>query len=623
MKKQAVLSVANKDNLVSFAKGLLLLDYRIISTSGTASYIKENLLHDELEKYHDSFVEVSDYTGFEELFNKRIKTLHTKIYAGILAQRPADDNFHPNDLQKINCSYIDLVAVNFPLFDDYMDSDLELSMSIKDRLDLLSNATDIGGPCMLRAAAKNVKHVISVCDPKDYDWIIAQLTKSNELTNKQKLYLAAKVYNYTSSYDNHVLSFLQSKSDVFDSFCSDPKLSDYINPLKSSKKYPQADFNNLSMAYDNFYQFSMDFFNFSHDHSVCEERSTEIENKNYTNKINNNLQKLKYGENPHQKGFFLKSSLEGDASIKVLSENSLSYNNYLDIDQGIKIIKEFYKIDNDGKESNTSKHVIAILKHTNVCCATVFNDYDDYSADLGKAFENLYKGDSRSAYGGVLVTSLEIDMEFAEIIKNKFFEVVLAVNFSQDALKLLANKKRQKQVQLTLNNFSNKQNNCLQINSVLENDLLIQQKDMPLPNSVRSKFDYVSELKPNDNQLNDLEFALKIVKNLKSNAIVICATQTLLGFGCGQTSRIDSCEDAKNRLLFNNGDFNKSKLQGFDLVLASDGFFPFDDVIELAASLNIKAIIAPKGSKNDHLVIEAACKRNIALVFTDRRYFVH
>ena len=623
MKKLALISVANRKNIYDFVTDLLKLDYQIISTQGTYQYLLDQLSKNNYKVCSNSLIEVSNYTKEQELFSKRIKTLHTKIYAGILAQRPGDPNYHPDDLQKANSMFIDLVVVNFPPISSYLNSDhlpSQPQLTLDQRLSLLAKSTDIGGPCMLRAAAKNARHVIALCDPKDYQTISIKLTNYS-LSLEDRLLLSAKAYNYTQSYDQAILSYLSNPSRDHSTF-PDISLSSEIKPLEVNNDHQIT--TNLNTLIGSI---SREFGKDTTDQKKPTNDQSTKENANTNYK---NLLTLKYGENPHQKAFYIKSD-KNPLKLKVINNKALSYNNYLDIDQGVKLLREFSclyidNVDHNKTSPDLTNHIISIYKHTNVCCATFFQslcDINPSSSELSSILEKLYQGDSRSAFGGVMVTSLKVDEVFANLIKDKFFEVMVSPFFSQQAIEILAKKPRQKQVQfntqaLTDTSSSSLASSKFNVKSILGDDLLVQQDDRQAVTKHNDSWKVVSNASPSDQQLTDMLFAAKIVKNLKSNAIAICCDQTLLSFGCGNTSRIDSCEQAKKALKEKKLPANYS-----DLVMASDGFFPFRDVIDLAASFGIKAIIAPKGSKNDQLVIDATNQHNIALVFSSKRYFLH
>lgn len=501
MKKAAVISVYDKSGVVDFAEFLESRGYTIISTGSTAKVLKDNGLN---------VLEVESYTGVKEMLSGRVKTLHPKIHGGILFQR--DNTEHVKTVEKMGILNIEVVVVNLYPFEH-----VALKTDIEDKL--IENI-DIGGPALLRAAAKNYKDVLVVCDPEDYKWVMENF---DSIDIKVRREFALKVFAKTSYYDGLIVEKLSNS----------PNFKEVGIPIKR--------------------------------------------------KMN-----LRYGENPHQSAFFGFNPLsKGISNMEQLNGKELSYNNILDIDVAYRMILDF------------KKTTCVIIKHNTPCgVATRSSAVDAYI----KALE----GDPISAFGGIIGINGVVDRELAQLIIERFYEVVVAFGYEREALELLKTKKNLRVIKVPKASLK-----FTEIRTVI-GGYLIQESDY------KSDFTYetVSKRKPSEEQLKDLEFAFKVAKYAKSNGVVYAKDGAVLSIGAGQTSRIDSVKFAAI----------KAKELGKDLkgsVLASDGFFPFRDSIDFAKEVGVEAIVEPGGSIRDQEVIEAADEYGMALVFTHIRHFRH
>lgn len=501
--KRALISVYDKTNIIETSLKLNNLGYEIISTGKTFKLLKENNIYVK---------EVSEITGFTEIMDGRVKTLHPDIHAAILARRNNVEDL--KTCERLNINLIDIVIVNlYPFF--------EKQKTIASEEDLIE-FIDIGGPAMIRSAAKNFKDVIVIVDPKDYDIVLEKLqTGSMDLDTKRKL--AAKVFSLTSSYDAAIALFL-AKDEQLEYACFSYKLGS----------------------------------------------------------------QLRYGENPHQKAYlYLKTDGKGIINnIKILNGKELSYNNIKDIDCAVKIAYTF------------TEKVIAAVKH-NVPCAVV--EGKDRIEDI---YDRLYNADSISIFGGIIATNQKIEKDFALKLASIFLEVIIAPEFSEEALQILKKKKN-----LRLIKLETKPSEIYEFSSI-DGGLLFQQQDTFIDDQKEENFVVVTEKKPDSKQIEDLIFAQKVCKFVKSNAIVTAKDKVTCGICGGQTSRIWAAQNALARTPEN-------------AVLASDGFFPFTDVIEEAKKHKISAIIQPGGSVNDNAAIELCNKYEIPMVFTGVRHFKH
>ena len=503
--KTALISVSDKKNLKPVLNVLKKNRVKIISSGGTFK---------EIKKLKFNCIEVSQFTNSPEILDGRVKTLHPKIHAGILNKRK--NKSHLKDLNDNNFENIDLVIVNFYQFENTL-------RKTKKHTRIVENI-DIGGPSMVRAAAKNYNDVTVITSIDQYDELIEELNKHNGSTSlrfRQKL--SSIAFTETAYYDSII--------------------ANYFN--KVTKNY----FPRKKIFYGNL------------------------------------IEKLRYGENPHQEGVFY-----GDIAklFDQLNGKSLSYNNLLDLDAAINLIEEFSTIS------------FGILKHNNACGFAS-------NKNITTAWEQALAGDPISAFGGVLITNGTINYEVAQKINKLFFEILIAPKFEKKALELLKSKKNR--IILRKKNATLEQ---VSFRTVL-NGVLCQEKDYITDNEAIKT---VSKLEVSKNQMEDLIFASKICKHTKSNAIVLVKNKQLIGSGCGQTSRVDALQHA----------IKKAKQFSLDMknaVMASDAFFPFPDCVKIANKEGIKAVIQPGGSKNDQLSIDYCDKNDIAMIFTKTRHFKH
>ncbi|MCB9747215.1 MAG: bifunctional phosphoribosylaminoimidazolecarboxamide formyltransferase/IMP cyclohydrolase [Candidatus Omnitrophica bacterium] len=514
--KRALISVSDKKGIVLFAKGLCALGVEILSTGGTAKQLRDAKI---------PVVDVSDYTGFPEMMDGRVKTLHPRIHAGLLALRDKVD--HVAELRKHNIPLIDMVVVNLYPFEKVIQ---KKNVSFEEAIENI----DIGGPSMLRSAAKNFKSVAVICDPNHYQEILKELDTNNGLLSDTVLFrLATEAFSHTAKYDGIISEFLKSQHTSND-FSQMP--NDLI--LKFSK-----------------------------------------------------LQDLRYGENPHQAAGFYKNANEskGLASATQLHGKSLSFNNILDLNAALEFIKDF------------NQPTAVVIKHNNP--TGVAQD-----KVLSKAFQNALNCDPISAFGGIIGLNKKVDLKTARLIqKSGFMECIIAPGFDQDALKLLGQKKNLRLIEI---NFDNLVSGGYDIKNV-QGGVLVQERDEK--NLQDSDLKVVTKTKPTKLQKDAMKFGWKVIRNVKSNAIVLVKGTKTIGIGCGQTSRVDSVKIA----------INKAGKEAKNSILISDAFIPKTDNVKLAAKAGIKAIIQTGGSIADEDVIKEADKAKIAMVLTGIRHFKH
>ncbi len=524
--RQALISVSDKNGLIPFVQYLDKQKVKILSTGGTLKAIREAGVN---------AVPVDDYTGFPEMMDGRVKTLHPKIHGGLLYRR--DKQEHADQAKKHGIEAIDLVVVNlYPFEKVTSDPSVDLETAIEN--------IDIGGPSMLRSAAKNYDSVTVVCDPQDYTRVTQDMEQNKgAVSHELKQELALKVFERTSKYDGAIYAFLSKKTKSPADASSQPA----ILPAEMKLDYvKQAD--------------------------------------------------LPYGENPHQLAAFYipkKRASQGPA-FKQHHGKELSFNNLLDIEAAVEIMKEF------------EEPAACVIKHNNPC--GIGED-----KTLAKALEYAIASDSMSAFGGIIGINRPCTLAIAELAfeKLKFFEVLVAPKFEADALAMM-----QKRQNLRLIEFENAQPSEPYDFKVLTNGLLIQQRDWALTArmaELKKTLSVVTAAKLNPAEIEDLLFAFKCVKVVKSNAIVITQNRQTVGIGAGQMSRVDSVDIACRKA----GDLTKG---GY---MASDAFFPMPDSIEIAAKHKIKAIIQPGGSLKDADVIAACNQYGIAMLMTGERHFKH
>lgn len=517
--KRALLSVSDKTGIIEFAKELSSLGWEIISTGGT---------HKALEDAGLKVTGISDVTGFPECLDGRVKTLHPAIHAGVLAMRSNPE--HMKQLEELKIDTIDMVVVNLYPFKQTI---------LKDgvtRAEAIENI-DIGGPTMIRAAAKNYQDVAVIVDPEDYGKIIAELKENGEVSLDTKFYLSAKVFMHTANYDSLIASYMKKQAGI-DTFSD-----------------------TLTLTYEK-------------------------------------VQDMRYGENPHQKAAFYKEigNTKGLlTNAKQLHGKELSFNNINDMNGALDLLKEF-----------TEPTVVA-CKHANPCGVASADNIHD-------AYVKAYTSDPVSIFGGIITANREIDKATAEEISKIFVEIVVAPSFTNEALEILEKKKNIRI--MVLENILEKQaDDALDIKKV-SGGILVQTIDNALYNEEDLKV--VTKEAPTEKEMEDLIFALKMVKFTKSNGIAIAKDKRSIGIGPGQVNRIWACQQAID---------HGTKELGADSVkgacLASDAFFPFPDCVEECAKAGITAIVTPGGSVNDQLSIDACDKYGIAMVFTGMRHFKH
>jgi len=505
---RAIISVYKKEGIDTLAKALEKLGYEIISTGGTARYLKERGI---------KVKEVSEITGFPEILEGRVKTLHPVVHGGILFRDWVEKD--KEEIQKHGIKPIDVVVVNLYPFEEK----LKEGLTDKDLMEFI----DIGGPTLIRAAAKNFFRVVVLVDPEDYDWVIEKLKKGN-LTLQDRAYLAWKAFSHTAYYDG-VISQAFKKMYSIDTYGKEEAL-----PLKR-------------------------------------------------------LKKLRYGENPHQRGYLYENPLEdiGITKAQILQGKEMSFNNYLDADSAVKLVAEF-----------PNQTVCAIIKHNNPCGVAL-------GSSVREAFLRAKEADPVSAFGGIVAFNDKVDEETAKELTSMFLEVVIAPDYEEGALSEFSKKKN-----LRVIRFFGFQH-AFDIKKV-SGGYLLQDEDTVL----YEKLEVVTEKEPTAEEMEDLLFAWKVVKHTKSNAIVIAKNGQTLGIGSGNVSRVDSLKCA----------INKAKEFGFDLkgaVVASEAFFPFRDSIDIMAKEGISAVIQPGGSIRDEEVIQACNEHGIAMIFTGLRHFKH
>lgn len=509
--RYALISVSNKEGITEFAQSLQHYDFSIIATGNTAELIRRAGIY---------VTEVSTLTGFPEIMNGRVKTLHPKIHGGILGDRL----LHASEAQKHGIQWIDMVVVNLYPFSQVIENP-HATWS-----DAIENI-DIGGPTMIRAAAKNMAHVTVVTDPTDYALILRELHEFGEICKDKRRMLAEKAFLHTADYDAKIAQYLKNSTDDTELFARQSKL-------------------NLIQTYP-----------------------------------------LRYGENPHQQAAIYqvqKASLTGLLSATIHQGKELSYNNLLDADAALSLAMEF--------EYPTA----VIVKHTSPCGVA------SHATNLSAAFTTAVDVNREAAFGGIIALNQPCDLDTAQCIVETFFEVVLAPNYTVDALACL---QRKPSLRVLSVDFS-KSGDDFSYRSIL-GGMLVQTIDtMPLdPQTWRT----VTRKVPSLDSIAELLFSFRVAKHAKSNAIVIAKENRVVGIGQGQVSRIEAVRQA----------IAMAKDQAQGAVVASDAFFPFGDSIELLAKAGVTAIVEPGGSVRDQEVIDACNEHGIALVFTDFRCFKH
>jgi phosphoribosylaminoimidazolecarboxamide formyltransferase/IMP cyclohydrolase len=512
MPKRALLSVSDKTGLVEFAQNLAAAGYELISTGGTAKALREAGL---------KVADISEVTGFPEMLDGRVKTLHPKVHGGLLFLR--DNEEHRAQAQAHQIEPIDLVVVNlYPFEQTIAKAGVTLEHAIEN--------IDIGGPSMLRSAAKNYRSVTVVTDPADYAVVAGEIATHGDTLPATRERLAAKVFRTTGYYDALIADYLAQRLPEPESF---PET--FALPLRRA-------------------------------------------------------QTLRYGENPHQTaalyGHFLRH-------FQQLHGKELSYNNLIDINAAVRLIREF-----------TETPTVAILKHTNPCGL-------GSAASLAEAWQSAYATDRQAPFGGIIVVNRPLDLATAQLIAEIFSEVIIAPDFARDALALLSKKKN---LRLMINSETAAPAPGLEIRSTVGDSFLVQRGDSDTV--ATDAWKVVTKRAPTDPEREALLFGWRVVKHVKSNAIVYAGRDRTLGIGAGQMSRIDS-----SRIAIWKASEAKLDLKGS--IVASDAFFPFPDGLIAAAEAGATAAIQPGGSVRDAEVIAAADERGLAMIFTGLRHFRH
>ena len=511
--KTALISISNKENLVSLLKTLKKFNINILSSGGTYAAIK---------KLGYSCTELTKYTGFKEMLDGRVKTLHPKIHAGILHDR--QNKKHKSEMSSQNFPAIDLIVVNFYPFQ-------RIVTNSKNPKKIIENI-DIGGPTLVRAAAKNFKNVSIITNKNDYSALIKELEKFKGKTSlKFRELMSSKAFGLTAYYDAMIANWFNTKLKI---------------------QFP--------------------------------ERKTIFGRK---------LQKLRYGENPHQDSSIYVSDYD-DKQLRFnqIHGKELSYNNYNDIFASLEIL--------DSLKRNSGT---VIIKHANPCGVS-----ENISPLI--SFKNAYASDPVSSFGGVVACNYKIKKKIAFEISKNFLEVLLAKGFDKESLKILKRKKNLRIIDIS--NFKLKSNTSIKS---FDGSFLIQSKDNIIID--KKKLKCVTKLKPNKRELAEIQFAFNISKHVKSNAIVLCNNFSTIGIGAGQPSRLDSCKIAVQKAK----QFQPSKIK--NSIAASDAFFPFADGINILIKAGVKTIIQPGGSIRDQEVINAADRAKVKMFFTSVRHFIH
>ena len=515
---KALISVSDKTGVVEFAKGLVALGWEILSTSGTMKLLKESGV---------PVTSVSDVTGFPEICDGRVKTLHPKIHGALLARRDIPE--HMKELKDNDIDTIDLVCVNlYPFRETIAKPDVTMEDAVEH--------IDIGGPSMLRSAAKNWESVTVVCNPADYETILSEIKADGNTTRETRLKLSAKAYTHTAEYDMAISTYMRAQAGL---------------PEK------------LFLEYDL-------------------------------------KQELRYGENPHQEAKFFASTVKEPFSLATaeqLNGKELSYNNIQDANATLNIAREF------------DEPFCVGVKHMNPCGSAT-------GKTIAEAWKKAYEADKTSIFGGIVAANREIDLETAQMLKPIFLEIVMAPSFAPDALELLCTKKNLRVLKVDMSKDNTVHKQYVSMNG----GMLVQDRD--INTKPVSAEQCVTEAKPTAEQLADLEFAWKIVKHVKSNAIVVAKNGMTYGVGAGQMNRIGSAEIALKQAQATLKEEGKD-IMTEGLVLASDGFFPFNDCVALAAEYGIKAIVQPGGSIRDEDSVKLADEKGITMLFTGERHFKH
>ena len=509
--KRALVSVSDKTGIVEFVEGLVNLGFEIISTGGTKRALEQAGLNP---------IGISDVTGFPEIMDGRVKTLHPKVHGGLLAVRSNPD--HMNQLEELGIETIDLVCVNLYPFKQTVQKEGVSHEEIIENI-------DIGGPSMLRSASKNYQSVTVVTDPSDYEKVLSEFKEYGDTTLETREALAAKVFRTTAQYDAMIADYLTKKE---------------------GNEFPEK----LTITFDK-------------------------------------VQDLRYGENPHQKAAFYKGMMPkySLANAQQLHGKELSYNNIQDGNAAIEILKDF-----------EGQYAAVGLKHMNPCGVGIGDCIE-------AAWDKAYEADPVSIFGGIVALNDKVEASLAEKLSKIFLEIVIAPDFSEEALEILT---RKKNIRLMKLDTTLSTNTALKYTNV-NDGLLVQEMDMHT--ITEADVHCVTNRKPTEDEMRQMLFGWKVVKHVKSNAIVLVKDDMTIGVGAGQMNRVGAAKIAIEQA----GDKAKGS------VLASDAFFPMPDTVEAAAAAGVTAIIQPGGSIKDQLSVDECNKHGITMVYTNIRHFKH
>lgn len=508
---KALISVSDKKGVVEFATALKEMGWEIIATGGTMKLLIDSGLE---------VTGISEITGFPEICGGRVKTLHPKVHGALLGRRDLESDM--KQLSENGIGLIDLVCVNLYPFEATV---AKPDVTLEDAIEHI----DIGGPSMLRSAAKNCKSVTVVCEPEDYELVLDEIRDKGNTTEETRLRLSAKAYTHTALYDSHIAEYMRRVAGL---------------PEK------------LFLAFDE-------------------------------------VQTLRYGENPHQSAKFYRTDKEFSYSVataRQIQGKELSYNNIQDANAALEIVSEF------------EAPFCVGLKHMNPCGAAV-------GADVLDAWTRAYEADKVSIYGGIVAFNRPVTGEVALQMKPIFLEIVMAPEFTPEALEVFSKKKNLRVLEVKMDARGEKRPRYVGVTG----GLLVQDADTECVEITEAMC--VTDRKPDDRELADMDFGWKIVKHVKSNAIVVVKDGSTLGVGAGQMNRVGSATIA----------LEEAKAAGASegLVLCSDGFLPFDDTVEQASRYGVSAIVQPGGSIRDEDSIKKANEKGITMLFTGMRHFKH
>ncbi|MGI8638978.1 MAG: bifunctional phosphoribosylaminoimidazolecarboxamide formyltransferase/IMP cyclohydrolase [Pyrinomonadaceae bacterium] len=568
--KRALISVSDKAGIIEFVKSLQKFGVEIISTGGTARTLRENGVEVK---------EVSDVTGFPEMMDGRVKTLHPKIHGALLGLR--DNEEHQRAMQTHAIEPIDLVVVNLYPFEETIENE---NVALAEAIEQI----DIGGPAIIRSAAKNWRDVAVVTDTRLYERVIDELTENDgSLSFSTRQTFAALAFIKTSYYDTIISEYLSEQ-------LSDEEFSavENLDPLTENPLY-QMMIEEGEFSDDDFDD-DFDDDEFEDDEFSQNGHNLMIEDEDFIEFKSLDLIKitdLRYGENPHQKAALYETGeIVGITQAEVLHGKEMSYNNYIDADAAWRLVCDFDEI------------TCAIIKHTNPSGVGV-------GANNAEAYKRALATDPISAFGGIVAFNKIVDAEAATAVNEIFTEVVIAPDFSGEALEIFKQKKNLRVLRVEETGFAD----TLEYRTI-SGGMLVQNRDNLTISAEDLKI--VTARKPTDEEIRALLFAWKVCKHVKSNAIVFANEFQTVGVGAGQMNRVDSVRLAAMRA-------EKTELDLKNTVLASDAFFPFRDNVDEAAKFGISAIIQPGGSMRDEETIQAANEHGLAMVFTGVRHFKH